>query len=228
MENNSSINYSSLRDEEIEALLWEYIDGMSEEKPAIEKLIADNTAWRAKYQELLQLHELVHASELEEPSMRFTKNVMEEISRLHIAPAAKSYINKKVIWGIAAFFISMIVGFLIYAIAQVNWSEGTSDAGSGNDCIQPGAKLCRSFKICQCPVCFYKNILCYFFRIFPAFNVAQHQRKHKALVAIHYLGIGLLVAVQYSTDDINILWSGRHCTELRLQLFRLGYTRKVY
>ena len=133
MENNSSINYSSLRDEEIEALLWEYIVGMSEEKPAIEKLIADNTAWRAKYQELLQLHELVHASELEEPSMRFTKNVMEEISRLHIAPAAKSYINKKVIWGIAAFFISMIVGFLIYAIAQVDWSEGTSDAGIGID-----------------------------------------------------------------------------------------------
>ena len=35
--------------------------------------------------------------------------------------------------GIAAFFISMIVGFLIYAIAQVDWSEGTSDAGIGID-----------------------------------------------------------------------------------------------
>lgn len=68
--------------------------------------------------------------------MRFTKNVMEEISRLHIAPAAKSYINKKVIWGIGGTFIAMIVGFLIYAIAQINWSEGTSDNSIGIDLSQ--------------------------------------------------------------------------------------------
>src|SRR5215213_8350997 len=58
---------------------------------------------------------------------------MEEISKFHIAPAAKSYINKKVIWGIAAFFITLIVGFLVYAVAQVNWSEGTSDNIIGID-----------------------------------------------------------------------------------------------
>jgi hypothetical protein len=65
--------------------------------------------------------------------MRFTKNIMEEISRLHIAPAAKTYINKKVIWGIGGAFIAMIVGFLIYAIAQINWSEGSSDTSMGFD-----------------------------------------------------------------------------------------------
>ena len=126
---------SSFENEEIEARLWEYIDGLTEaqEANAIETLVAENALWRAKYKELLELHQLVQSSELEAPSLRFTKNVMEEISRFHIAPAAKSYLNKKVIWGIGAFFITMIVGFLIYAIAQVDWSEGTSDIGIGID-----------------------------------------------------------------------------------------------
>jgi len=127
-----------LRSDDMEARLWDYIDGISEasEKALIEKLVNDNVEWRSKYKELLELHQLVLSSELEEPSMRFTKNVMEEISRLHIAPAAKSYINKKVIWGIGGTFIAMIVGFLIYAIAQINWSEGTSDNSIGIDLSQ--------------------------------------------------------------------------------------------
>jgi hypothetical protein len=120
---------------EDEARLWEYIDGGSEasEMLAIKKLIEENAVWREKYSELLAVHQMLQSSELEEPSMRFTKNIMEEISRLHIAPAAKTYINKKVIWGIGGAFIAMIVGFLIYAIAQINWSEGTSDTSMGFD-----------------------------------------------------------------------------------------------
>ena len=122
----------------MEARLWDYIDGISgaSEKALIEKLVNDNAEWRTRYHELLELHQLVLSSELEEPSMRFTKNVMEEISRLHIAPAAKSYINKKVIWGIGGTFIAMIVGFLIYAVAQINWSEGTSGNSIGIDLSQ--------------------------------------------------------------------------------------------
>jgi hypothetical protein len=122
-------------DDGIEARLWDYIDGIDSatEKAAIEKLITENAIWRVKYQELLELHQLVQSSELEEPSMRFTKNVIEEIGKFHIAPAAKAYINKKVIWGIGSFFITMIIGFLIYAIAQVNWSEGSTGNAIGID-----------------------------------------------------------------------------------------------
>jgi len=68
------------------------------------------------------MDQLVKSTELEQPSMRFTKNVMEEIAKLQIAPATKNYINKKIIWGIAAFFITLIVGFLIYGFAQVDWN----------------------------------------------------------------------------------------------------------
>lgn len=123
---------SSSTNGEMESRLWDYIDGITDasETSLIEKLVTENSAWQSKYKELLELHQLVQSSELEEPSMRFTRNVMEEISRLHIAPAAKNYIDKKVIWGIGAFFMTMIAGFLIYAIAQVNWSEGTSNSST--------------------------------------------------------------------------------------------------
>lgn len=110
--------------QEIEIRLWDYIDGTAnaQEAMAIEKLVAENSDWRAKYQELLALHSLIDATDLEEPSMRFTKNVMEEIARLHITPAAKNYINNKVIWGIGIFFITVIIGFLGYGFSQIDWS----------------------------------------------------------------------------------------------------------
>jgi hypothetical protein len=109
--------------------LWEFIDGQSsiEEASAIEKLIETNKQWKEKYHELLELHQLVQSSALEEPSLRFTKNVMEEIAKYQIAPAAKAYINNKIIWGIGIFFITLFVGFLIYGFGQVDWNA------SGND-----------------------------------------------------------------------------------------------
>ena len=108
----------------IDDRLWEYIDGQSsaEEKTTIEKLLESNPQWREKYHELMEVHQLAQSSALEEPSMRFTKNVMEEIAKYHIAPATKSYINNKIIWGIGAFFIVLIVGFLIYGFGQVDWN----------------------------------------------------------------------------------------------------------
>ena len=108
----------------IEEQLWSYIDGFSsgEERSAIEKLLQSNVEWKKKYQELLDAHQLIKSAELEQPSMRFTKNVMEQIAKYQIAPATKTYINKKIIWSIGAFFITMIVGFLIYGFGQINWN----------------------------------------------------------------------------------------------------------
>jgi hypothetical protein len=47
---------------------------------------------------------------------------MEEIAKYQIAPATKNYINKKIIWGIAGFFFTLIIGFLIYGFGQIDWS----------------------------------------------------------------------------------------------------------
>jgi regulatory protein YycI of two-component signal transduction system YycFG len=117
-----------LEEDEIEVKLWEYIDGLAkaDEMSAIEKLVQENAEWKAKYQELLEVHESLNLVELEQPSLRFTKNVMEEIARLQIAPAAKQYINSKIIWGIGGFFITVIVSFLVYGLAQIDWSTSQS------------------------------------------------------------------------------------------------------
>ena len=144
---NNIRNWSELRDADpqqeknavmneqqiIESRLWDYIDGLSspEEKSAIEQMIDAHIEWRNKYKELLEVHQLMSNSEVEMPSLRFTRNVMEEIALHHVAPATKSYINKKIIWGIGTFFLVMILGFLIYGFSQVNWS-----AGSGSSLVQ--------------------------------------------------------------------------------------------
>ncbi|HQW42853.1 MAG: hypothetical protein IPP02_00285 [Chitinophagaceae bacterium] len=118
----------------MEESLWNFIDGTisASEKIVVEKLLQTDADWKAKYGELLQVNELLQSSELEAPSLRFSKNVMEQISKLHIAPATKSYINKKVIWGIGLFFVTMIVGFLIYGIGQIDFSSGEEVSWSKN------------------------------------------------------------------------------------------------
>lgn len=110
----------------MEERLWNFIDGTASasEKTVIEELVQSSTAWKNKYQELLEVNELMKSAELESPSLRFTKNVMEEISKLHIAPATKSYINNRIILGLGLFFITMIVGFLVYGFGQVSFSGG--------------------------------------------------------------------------------------------------------
>lgn len=114
----------------MEERLWEYIDGRStlQERSVIEQLLQTNLEWKTKYQELLDVHQLLQSTELETPSMRFSKNVMEKIAQLHIAPATRSYINKRIIWGIGLFFIALLVGFVIYGFGQVDW---TADSDTG-------------------------------------------------------------------------------------------------
>lgn len=114
----------------IEERLWDYIDGTcnAEEKTFIGQLIATNAEWKAKYRELLEVNQLMGDIDLEEPSMRFTQNVMEEIGKFQIAPAAQSYINKRVIWGIGTFFLLSILGFLIYGFGQIDWSSTSGNS----------------------------------------------------------------------------------------------------
>lgn len=115
--------------------LWEYIDGdcTAAEKLFIEQQIATDPVWKEKYGELLEVHALMQGHlELDEPSMRFTQNVMDEIAKYHITPAASTYINKNIIRGIGAFFLCTILGFLVYVLAQFNWSA-IGHAGTGGN-----------------------------------------------------------------------------------------------
>ena len=127
----SSSNFISMN-QNIEDRIWDYIDGISsaEEKSAIEKMISTNAEWQRTYHELLEAHHILSNIALEEPSLRFSKNVMEEIAKYQVAPATRNYINKKIIWGIGGFFVAMIAGLLVYCLAQLSWtSSGGSSSG---------------------------------------------------------------------------------------------------
>ncbi|MDX2048115.1 MAG: hypothetical protein SFU87_15095 [Chitinophagaceae bacterium] len=120
---------SNTGNEGMEQRLWDYIDGdiPANEKNLVEELLLTDENWQSKYRELLDIQQMLKSAETEQPSMRFTKNVMEEIARYKIAPATRSYINKKIIYGITGFFLIILGAFMIYAFTQVNWSsEGSS------------------------------------------------------------------------------------------------------
>lgn len=112
--------------ENMEIRLWDYIDGLSstEERSFIGKLIAENIEWRRKYHELLDAHQLLQQDiELDEPSMRFSANVMDAIANEKIAPSARSYIKKSVIRGIAAIFLLPLGALLVYILAKADWTS---------------------------------------------------------------------------------------------------------
>ncbi|MDP9076671.1 MAG: hypothetical protein M3O71_04545 [Bacteroidota bacterium] len=117
----------------IEEQLWNYIDGncTPDEQSAIVKLIASDEAYRLKYQELLALNNEFSAIELDEPPMAFTYNVIEAIRTENAQVPLKAAINKRIIMGIALFFIIALAGFITYTLVSFNWSaQGLPDVAA--------------------------------------------------------------------------------------------------
>jgi anti-sigma factor RsiW len=114
----------------IEEQLWSYIDGTctAEERGQISHQIAHNPEYQELYQELMQLHNEFQTLELDEPPMAFTYNVMEQIRTQEASVPLKAAINKRIIWGIAAFFVLTILAVLIVALRDMNWSSNTTTA----------------------------------------------------------------------------------------------------
>lgn len=111
-----------------EERLWEFIDGLSTplEKAEILLLIEKDPEWKLAYERMMDMNMLLQETSLEEPSMRFTKNVMEEIALHKIAPATKSYVNKKIIYSIGGFFLLLIGSMLVYLFTQIDFSQAGS------------------------------------------------------------------------------------------------------
>ncbi|MFD0940405.1 hypothetical protein [Pedobacter boryungensis] len=106
----------------IEEQLWNYIDGncTAEEKIEIETKIAVNIQYHSIYKELLAVHNELNTLDFEEPSMSFTRNVMEKVN-LELKPVAlKTKIDNRIIYSIGAFFFLSILGLFIYAVVKSN------------------------------------------------------------------------------------------------------------
>ncbi|MBC7552685.1 MAG: hypothetical protein H7257_01765 [Taibaiella sp.] len=108
------------QDEEIIAQIWQYVDGdcSVEDSRRIARLVATDEQWAALYAEVLSFNATVAAHlEAEQPSLRFTKNVMETIGATQVLPSPRGYVNPFVIKGIAAFLLLALVvvtGFAVY------------------------------------------------------------------------------------------------------------------
>ena len=103
----------------IEEQLWDYIDGNCsiEERLEIEEKIKVNLQYLRTYEELLAVHQELNKLDLEEPSMSFTRNVMEQVA-VEIKPVSlKTKVDQRIIYGIAAFFIFSLLCIFGYALA---------------------------------------------------------------------------------------------------------------
>ena len=110
-----------------EEKLWGYIDGTcsADEQKAISLLIEQDESVRAKYLELLSFNTDMAAMELDEPSMAFTYNVMENIRADYAKQPLKAAIDTRIIKVIAGFFVFTIVALLIFILVNINWSAGS-------------------------------------------------------------------------------------------------------
>ena len=108
----------------MEELLWKYIDGncTADEQRTVRGLIASNgpDTWRIKYQELLNLNKAFDEIGLDEPPVAFTYNVIEAIRAEQAQKPLKAGINKKIIMGIALFFIITISGLIVFTLANIH------------------------------------------------------------------------------------------------------------
>ncbi|KIA92842.1 hypothetical protein OC25_15765 [Pedobacter kyungheensis] len=108
----------------IEQQLWDYIDGTLDEaaKKALEAKIAADPEIKVQYEALLKLNSVLGTLDLDEPSMSFTRNVMESIA-LEPAPVAlKTKVNTRIIYAIGGFFVLSLLGILGYLFYQTKAS----------------------------------------------------------------------------------------------------------
>jgi len=103
-----------------EEQLWNYIDGFctNTEKAEIEAKLATDTAFRQLYIQLLEVNkQLATHLEIDEPSMSFTRNIMEQVQH-EIAPMKlKTKVDKRIIYVIGGFFSLTLLAVLVYAFA---------------------------------------------------------------------------------------------------------------
>lgn len=108
----------------IEEQLWNYIDGIctDEEKAQIEAKIASNLQYNKIYQELMIVHQELNKLDFEEPSLSFTRNVMEKVD-LELPPVAlKTKIDNRIVYSIGAFFLLSILSIFGYVVATTTVS----------------------------------------------------------------------------------------------------------
>lgn len=109
-----------------EEQIWNYISGdcSAEEKQELERLMIEKPEYQLLFQEINATHLAFMQLELDEPSMGFQRNVMEQIT-LEPIPGRFPMVDKRIVRGIAGFFALSICSVLAYAFYLTNWNDTT-------------------------------------------------------------------------------------------------------
>ncbi|MXV49628.1 hypothetical protein GS399_01485 [Pedobacter sp. HMF7647] len=112
----------------IEQRVWDYIDRTlpENEHQAVKALIENDEQYSEIYAQLIELQQSLNVLDLEEPSMRFTANVMEQVKISPAPGSVSSIVNKNIVRGIGLFFILTISALLVMLFANLQWQ---SDSG---------------------------------------------------------------------------------------------------
>lgn len=111
-----------------EEQLWNYIDGncSETEKIAIEARLATDTSFNSLYQQLLDLNQLMaEETEIDEPSMSFTRNVMDMVKQEITPVKLKTKVDARIIYAIGGFFSVTLLAVLVYAFATTKFTFGS-------------------------------------------------------------------------------------------------------
>ena len=113
-----------------EQLIWNYLDGIAseEERKRTEQLLESDTEFFELFEELSAIHLQISALDLDEPSMSFSRNLMEKIQLEHSLAPQKSLLGKWLINGIALFFLSAILCVLGILFFKIEWSQSPETA----------------------------------------------------------------------------------------------------
>lgn len=111
----------------IEQRIWDYLDGTDtpQQRELTEQLIKADPFYRQIYEECKSFNSLVYAADQDEPSMGFTRNVMERINLEPVPASFKSLIDKRIVFGIIAFFLFTITALLGVLFYQIDWTQAT-------------------------------------------------------------------------------------------------------
>lgn len=111
----------------IEQRIWDYLDGTdtAEQRELTGQLIKSDPLYRQVYDECKSFNSLVSAIDQEEPSMGFSRNVMERINLEPVHASFKSLIDRRIIFGIAGFFLFTITVLLVVLFYQIDWTQTT-------------------------------------------------------------------------------------------------------
>lgn len=106
----------------IEEQIWSYIDGDTdaETRQEIAAKIENDENYRKVYQELISFHRQLGGMELDEPSMSFSRNLLEVLQQEAAPVTLQTRVNHHFIYVIGGLFVLAALSILIYSFSQIH------------------------------------------------------------------------------------------------------------